>query len=319
LRQRVTGTAAGQRRLKALAQDTLRRFLVALAHRLAEPAPLRRVPGWWSGLATTPPLDAAKRLRLRLWRALAGTTIAFPWYDGLVLELVLGNDLSRCLFVGGEIDPNEFVFLAEVLQPGMTVLDIGANEGLYSIFCRQRVGAEGTVIAIEPSARECARIARNAALNHFHDIRIASLALADREGTARLRIAEDAHAGHNTLGSFAASWVRGEREESVPSTRLDTFLAGQAVGRVDLIKLDIEGAELAALRGAEATLRRHRPILLFEGMEEALQRQNASLSELLTFLRAAGYALFEFSPTTGAPQPLTSTTPQSVNLIAQSI
>jgi FkbM family methyltransferase len=302
--------------MKDFIPSILRRLLAVVAGHLARAHPVRRVPGWWSGLSTTPPLDSERSLRLRFWQTLPNARVRMPWYDGLVLESVFGNDLSHCLYVGGEVDPNEFFFLSEILNAGMTALDVGANEGLYTLFFRRRVGLQGLVIAVEPSKRERARLERNLSLNGFSDVRIVAAALSDRSGSAQLHVAEDDHAGHNTLGGFAAGWVKSARDEAVPLVTLDALVEAQGIRRIDVIKLDIEGAELAALRGAVALLKRDHPILLFEVMEESLQTQGTSAAELLNFVRGLGYALYEFSPETGSPVPLEGSEPQSVNVIA---
>lgn len=293
-----------------------RRILRVAAAAIARSHPLRRVPGWSSRDALEAPADAYRGLRRRLWETLSGEPLQVGWYHGLRVELTLGNDLSHCLYVGGEIDPNEFAVLADLLRPGMMVIDGGANEGLYSLFCRQLVGPQGMVLAVEPSERERTRLVRNATLNGFHDICISGAALSDHDAAGALRVAEAAHAGHNTLGNFAAPWVRHDREEKVVLCRLDTLAERHGLQHVDLIKLDIEGAELAALRGAEAILARHRPVLLVEVMEEALALQGASAAALLSFLRSKSYRILEFSAATGRPEPFAGDEPCSVNVLA---
>lgn len=287
-----------------------------VAARLAATMPVRRVPGWWSGMAGQGPIAFDRQVRLQFWQRLAGMPVQIRWYDGLKLEIVLGSDLSYCLYVDGEVDPNEFSFLAQVLKPGMIVIDAGANEGVYSVFCRSKVGPQGRVIAIEPSTRERLRIERNKSLNGFQDIEVLPVALSEQTGSVVLRLADDGHAGHNTLGRFAADWVRMKGEETVTSATLDGIAAAKRLGPVDLIKLDIEGAELRALRGAEKLLRRDHPALLMEVMEETLVTQGASAAELLDYVRQFGYALFEFSPTTGLPVPLVTPELQLVSVLA---
>jgi FkbM family methyltransferase len=267
-------------------------------------------------LASQLPPEIDQRVRLRFWQTLAGTTVRIPWYGGLKLELVLGNDLSRCLYVDGEVDPNEFSFLDRVLRPGMTMIDAGANEGIYSIFCRSKVGSQGRVIALEPSARERIRIERNKFLNGINDIEVIPVALSEQSGSVVLKLAEDRHAGHNTLGHFAAGWVQAKGEEIVPSATLDAIVDTEKLGQIDLIKLDIEGAELRALRGAERTLRRDHPALLMEVTEETLTTQGASAALLLNYVRQFGYALYEFSPATGLPVALTTPELQLIGVVA---
>ena len=302
--------------MKALSRSILWRFSGSVAARLAVTKPMRRVPGWWSGLADTQPPEPNRAVRLGFWQKLAGAPIVVGWHNGLKLELVLGNDLSRCLYVDGEVDPNEFAYLDETLRPGMTVIDAGANEGIYSIFSRAKVGRDGRVIAIEPSARERIRIERNKALNGMDDITVLDVALAERPGDLVLHIAEDGHAGHNTLGHFAAGWVKVKSEEVISATTLDAIVEEQKLARIDLIKLDIEGAELRALRGAEQTLHRDHPALLMEVMEETLATQGASATQLLDYVRQHGYEIFEFAANSGQPVALTTAPEQLVDVLA---
>jgi FkbM family methyltransferase len=292
-------------------------YVSFLATCLVTTRPIRRVAGWWSGYAFSKPFDANERLRSKLWDALKGRDLSIKWYDGLRLELQVGNDISRLIFVGGEIDPNEFAFIDEFLQPGMCALDVGANEGLYTLFFRKRIGASGHVIAIEPSTRELERLKRNLRCNSFADVELHSVAVGDHIGFATLHVAEPEHAGHNALGPFAAHWVQTSSQSDVPLTTLDAMATTAHWPRIDLIKLDIEGMEFAALCGADALVRRHRPVILFEAEPESLALRGATLPAALSWLRERGYEILEFSPTDGSPRPIAiDCEPTSVNLVA---
>lgn len=291
------------------------RYLTAIAPLLATTKPIRRVPGWWSGHAFASPPDPQRLLRERVLDALSGRTVRLRWYGDLRLELRMGTDISRLLFIGGEIDPNEFAFLADVLKPGMHVIDAGANEGLYTLFFRGRVGAEGRVIAIEPSARESTHLQRNLALNGFRDVDVHALALGDARGQAVLNVAENRHAGHNALGLPAAPWVSVQSFEDVRMETLDALATSEAWPKIDLIKLDIEGMEFAALRGAETLLMRDRPVLLLEAEPESLALRGDTMPSLLAWLRARDYVVNDFSAD-GAPAALGQRDPVTVNLVA---
>ena len=80
---------------------------------------------------------------------------------------------------------------------------------------------------------------------------------------------------------------------------------GEGLTRVDVIKMDIEGAEMAALRGAVETLRQFKPVLLIELSDRSLQHQDTSSREVLGWLEQQGYRMFSFDPATGTPVPLT--------------
>jgi FkbM family methyltransferase len=107
------------------------------------------------------------------------------------------------------------------------------------------------------------RLRRNRECNSL-DFRIFPVGLSDSEGRAELIVAEDSHAGLNTLGTIPYKGVVIARRESVQLVRLDDVVADYPLSRIDLVKIDVEGAELRVLRGAMETLRHYRPFMLFE-------------------------------------------------------
>ena len=277
--------------------------MIELAESIATLRPLVPYPGWRFGADLSNP-DLAFQMRQLIWQTFhtrkSEAPITVGWHLGTRLRLHLGNDLSRQIYVGGCIDPNEFAFLDRYLQPGMTFIDAGANEGIYTIFAEERVGGNGTVWAFEPSRREFQRLQSNVDLNASLNgspratVRLFPFALADRPGKAELTIAGSEHAGHNTLGAFAYEGVAIEEKQIVDLRRLDDVVAEEPPSRIDVIKLDVEGTEMRVLEGAESVLQRYRPVLLLEVSQASLDHQDTSREKLLGFLRARDYSLYLF-------------------------
>jgi FkbM family methyltransferase len=292
--------------------------LLRLARWVAVPRPLGWCPGWYFGLGDTS-ADVSVRLRKRLWKHFAAIhaqhSFAMRWYRNLRIWLYLGNDQSWAMFVGGAYEPNEFAFLATVLRPGMTFVDVGANEGLYTAFAARWVRAKGRVLAVEPSSRERARLSRNVDLNRLRNVAIVPVAASSRSGEAVLRIAGYGHEGHNTLGAFIYDTSLA-REETVPLARLDDVVRKANVDRVDVMKVDVEGAELGVLEGAHDVLSRDHPILVLELCDAALQHQGARSSDVVDLLKGHGYRLFVFDPTSGRPTPGERPPEQDRNIVA---
>jgi FkbM family methyltransferase len=291
---------------------------VRLAESLAVLRPLVPYPEWRFDADRYNP-DLSFQLRYSLWNYFVehgyDGPVSVPWHLGTRLWLHMNNDVGSQIFVAGCIDPNEFVFLDRYLKAGMTFLDVGANEGIYSVFAARRVGAGGIVWAFEPSKREIGRLRRNAEYNGL-DVRVFEIGLSDVTSEADLLIAEDRHAGLNTLGKIPYEQVNQARLETIHLDALDEIVAKNPLARLDMIKIDVEGAELRVLRGAAETLRRYRPLLLFEVSGAALAAQGASPEELTGFVRSQGYILYRFDPRTGFPSAAGAADDCSDNMIA---
>lgn len=259
--------------------------------------------------------------RAVLWRFALRNKLVFPlvlpWHAGTKVEVTLGNDLSLCLYVAGSFEPNEFAFLDRILRRGMTVIDVGANDGLYTLFAARRVGPRGRVVAVEPSSRERRNLERNLALNRFRNVTVVPAALAAEAGRALLQIAPALHGGHNTLGGFAHAGVTAIDSESVPVETLDALGQRLALGKVDAIKIDVEGAEVKVLQGGRELLKASRPVLLIEANDEALRKQATSVDEMIALLRSLDYEIFVFSDKTGLVERWIEGAPLSANIVAK--
>jgi len=165
----------------------------------------------------------------------------------------------------GTFEGNERAVFAQLVQPGMTVIDIGAHAGLYTMIASRLVGDRGRVVAFEPSPRERARLLAHLRLNRCANVTVEPVALGDKEGEATLFVVQNSETGCNSLRPGA---IGKTAPVTVPLRRLDDYLAGGEITRADVVKMDIEGAELSVLRGAEMLFRSNRPTLLCE-IEEA--------------------------------------------------
>jgi FkbM family methyltransferase len=275
---------------------------LGLGSRLAAEPGLAPYPGWVLGSGQS--ASAAARIRKILWRSFRNPFVV-PWLDDLRLTLYPGNETSRSVFVTGRYEPNEFCLLSKILKPGMTFVDVGANMGLFTLYASRRVGSSGRVLAIEPSQREADLLKRNVQLNGLDNVRILQVALSDRTSAVELLVAPEKNSGHNTLGAFGYNTPLDHRE-TIQAHRLDDIVQGEGLAQVDVIKMDIEGAELKALRGAAQTLRRDHPLLLLELSDRLLQHQESRSTQVLSLLAERGYRAYGFDSATGLPAQLTA-------------
>ncbi len=270
------------------------RLFLYFAQGLVEHRPIDSYPGWHFGIAEENP-DVKTKLRLIIWDVAKEQNIEqpmlFQWDHGLKLHMYLGNDQSRCLYVGGCIEPNELNLLTRILEPGMTFVDAGANEGLFSLLAARLVGSDGHVIAVEPSPRELRRLKSNIELNKMDNVTVIEVALSDRCGRTELRIADDEHSGQNTMGDFVWEGLTLAGVETVKTKTLDQMVAEMQLSRVDVVKMDIEGAEHEALVGSSRALNEFRPLIIMELLDSALRQQGSSGNTVLDLLESQGYLI----------------------------
>lgn len=173
-------------------------------------------------------------------------------------------------------------FVARVLRPGDTYLDVGANVGLLALCAASVVGRDGRVIAIEAHPRTADFLSRNVALNDFRNVEIERVAVGDAPG--ELLFTDRRSDDQNSVAPSGEGGVR------VPVRTLDALLPVQRVGRIHLLKIDVEGFELAALRGATALLARADRVL-FESSPALCARFGYSCRDVYDLLRGAGFEL----------------------------
>jgi FkbM family methyltransferase len=138
---------------------------------------------------------------------------------------------------------------------------VGANAGVYALSAAKLVSPGGCVIAFEPSPRERSRLEAHLRLNGVANVTVEPAAIGDVDADVDLFVVEGVQTGCNSLRPPHAGRTS---TIQVPMWRLDGYLARHGVGRVDFVKMDVEGGERDALRGAEQLFRRDRPVLLCE-------------------------------------------------------
>ena len=310
--------------------DNLGRWLIvnapaigsAYAALLAPGVPrLRPRPGWMFAEEYYEERRWLACRRGALWEAAREMELAVPitvrWHSGTTVDLTLGTDNSLCLYVCGSFEPNEFAFLDRVLKPGMVFIDVGANDGYYTLFAARRVGPTGLVVAAEPSSRERAHLQRNLGRNGLDNVTVVPAAIGAASGLADLHLAHGVHAGHNTLGAFAHDDVVRASLERVAIEPLDSVVSRLGLARVDFVKIDVEGAEARVVAGATDVLEKMRPILLLEVNDKALRAQGNCADTLLETLRDRfGYRVFVFSSATGLLEAWPSGNALSSNVVA---
>jgi FkbM family methyltransferase len=180
------------------------------------------------------------------------------------------------------VQTNEEMFWRGLPLGGLVIYDVGAFHGILTLFFAAR-GAQ--VIAYEPNEANHARLIENIRLNHLNNVQVRKLGVGSRAGSGTLHYAP-AMAGGGTLNPNAIA----PASQRVDITTLDRDIAAAALPAPDLIKIDIEGWELEALKGARATIEAHHPALFLEMHGETMGEKKRRARDIVAFLLDAGYA-----------------------------
>ena len=279
--------------------------LTALLRRLRERPDFRRHPLralgrrlWW-------------RVRWRLTRRLWTRT----WQDGLRIALPRGGP-AALIYYQGLSEPETAGLVCSLLTPGMAFVDVGAHIGEYTLLAARRVGESGEVHAFEPDARVHEVLVENIRLNGLERIvRSHPWAVSDADGETELCLG--AEPALSVLAATASDVAARPDRPRVRTVTLDSYAAAR---RVDLVKIDVEGAEMLVMRGAHQLLARPgsaAPVLVFECAAHNYARFGYSPSDLFRLLAGAGYSVWRYDPPQGLrPQEGDPAPGVTVNLVA---
>ncbi len=187
---------------------------------------------------------------------------------------------------------------AETVKPGSVVWDVGANMGIFSFAAAGLAGPGGRVYAFEPDTFMISLLRRSARLNpQAAPVEVIPCAVFDSIALARFNIAERSRTS-NFLEGFGMSQTGGVRETlTVLTVSLDWMT--KQIPLPDVLKIDVEGAELGVFRGATQLLKGKRPVVIFEA-------SNQNWDEISRMLRDLGYTLYDSDLSPSQRKPLTS-------------
>lgn len=186
----------------------------------------------------------------------------------------------------GTYERGELAYVVARCKPGDIFIDVGAHVGYFTLPIARRVGARGRVIAIEPLPASADLLRRNVGLNGFDWVTVVQAAACQRDGQASF-VLSDASAMWGALGP--ADQGHGSATLPVRTRSLDSLVAEMNWPQIVGIKVDVEGAELEVLRGAEEVLARNpEGFLMMEAAGGSRERIDGSL-EALRWLEERGY------------------------------
>jgi FkbM family methyltransferase len=245
---------------------------MSIASAITVPWKLADKPELWQRL----PSAVLRKLRLRF--APPEAVITCPIRGGMRMELDLRDPISKAIYLYGCYEYPVTRLIEALIAPGMIFFDIGANAGFFSLLasarCRQ-------VCAFEPLPSNLRRVRQNIEINRLKNVVVIENAVGDRGGSATLYVPEGDNSGLASLNPRPNA-----RKIAVPVITLDHFVGDQGLERVDVMKIDIEGAEVLAFEGGRKLLSRpDAPDVIFEAHPG---------SDAANWLAGHGYRIYEF-------------------------
>jgi FkbM family methyltransferase len=205
-----------------------------------------------------------------------------PWHIG-----DLKNDVEAALYYGLPYDADTLSIIEALVEPGDVVIDIGANVGLITLLLSRLVGDTGRVLAFEASPIHFRSLERNINLQRVGNCFPQCIALADSDGEC---VHYTTHSSGSLVSDFSEFGFECVGTTKVRTKRLDDVLSTDERSRISFVKLDVDGNEMAVLRGASQTLQESKPNLLVEVSERTQAKAGSSARMLLNCLSEFGYS-----------------------------
>jgi FkbM family methyltransferase len=190
----------------------------------------------------------------------------------------------------GKYDEDTCHLLQNLTCPGMIALDIGAHLGYFTLLLADIVGNKGKVYSFEPQPLNCDAIRKSAKANGFNNITVIPKAVSNKSEMLDLYFINE---GDGIASIYKGAESRGQQHLTVESIALDTFFEKEGWLPIDIIKMDIEGAEIAALEGARELFRRNPQVkLIIEFYPELQKNAGGSPEDFFGILTGLGFNRF---------------------------
>jgi FkbM family methyltransferase len=234
------------------------------------------------------------------WNAVHALRHEAPWSRNRWGQRYQAVSLSEYHYLrDGNPETYESALIERIIRPGMTIIDVGANHGMFSLEAAHLIGRDGVIHAFEPTPSTRSLLLNNLAVNGLDRVKVFPSALGEARGTARLRVHREM-SGLNTLAAQEITWNRkplsADEVIEVPITTLDAHVEAERLDRIDFLKIDVEGFELGVIRGARGLLREKRvDRIMLEIGDATCAAAGVAPLDLLNELESLGYQLHEIN------------------------
>jgi FkbM family methyltransferase len=218
---------------------------------------------------------------------------------GHTLQIVPEGAIAAGIWSRADYEPAKLALITRLLGANSVFLDIGANVGIFSLLA-SKVSPSANILAFEPTATTFELLSRNIQLNDARNVTPLHLALGNFSGHATLHLNVSGKDGLNTLGKLSRPDTEAAGDETVPITTVDDYLRSASLGRIDLMNVDAEGAELSIFEGASSLLQRpDAPMILYEAFSFLTRGFDYHPVEIFWLLERLGFSFFTLNSDSG--------------------
>jgi len=211
-------------------------------------------------------------------------------YDEGLINIDTSSFIEYEILFRGYYQPTLSELIKRSVRLGNVCLDVGANVGAYTLLMAFAAGKDGRIVALEPHPDIAARLRANIALNNLDNVDVIEAALSDEDGKATFYV--HGNDAFNRGGSGLTSSEVASKPIEVAAVTGASLEKTADIGRLDFIKIDVEGSEMMALRELSELIGRHRPYLIFEHQKTLWYKSGSTIEEALELLSPNDYDLY---------------------------
>lgn len=198
----------------------------------------------------------------------------------------------------------EIRLVKQSIKTDMTVVDIGANIGYFTLLFSQLSGKNGRVLAFEPEPENLGFLEKNIQVNNCKNIEVVAVALAESKGYIDFFVPEHTRSTASMVASNLI-YEKGVNKISVPTESLDEYLSSIGVSKVDFIKIDVQGAENIVFKGGQKTLAQEHLSIMMEYWPYGMNKAGTNVSEYLKMFEQYNFTFFELKENGNLLEPIT--------------
>ncbi len=250
-----------------------------------------------------PPTYLVGMVMLRLLRMLKNKTYKIKeeyvtiknFMGSLKMTVNKNSTMGGAIYWYGFHHTSELLYLSKTLKSDMTFVDVGANQGEFSLYAASLL-KKGRVLSFEPTEWQLKLLKENKQLNNFDNIEIYEYGLLDKNKELEVFTSNDTRTHHGQHEGLSTVYKSDTRNVSEGIIQLKIFDEQhfETLNRFDVLKIDIEGAELPALRGMEKSIAKFKPVVIIEMGEETFKQAGYSIKDVDGFFTQFGYSPYKF-------------------------